>query len=558
MTRTHIKKLGELLLDFNFITEKQLNEALKKQNKSGKKLGEILVESGYLNENDLIQVLEFQLGIPHADLNKYVINPHLAQYIPENIARRHNVVPLEKKNGKLKVAMVDPTNLVAIEDIEMTSGLKVEPLIASRKNIKMALNQIYSVNDSDAAEVFASLNEVTTKTNEEPELNELKEMIEDAPIVRLANLIINQAIQMKASDIHIEPQEDQVRVRYRVDGVLRENMTVPKHSQAALISRLKIIADLDITERRVPQDGRIELNVSGVKIDMRVSTLPTVYGEKVVIRLLNKEEKLLQIEQLGFSETNLSRFMKLIKQPHGIILVTGPTGSGKSTTLFAALNKLNTPEKNIITVEDPVEYQLRGINQVQANSRVGLTFASALRSILRQDPDIVMVGEIRDEETARIAVRAALTGHLVLSTLHTNDAVSSVTRLIDMGIPPYLVASSVIGVVAQRLVRRLCTCKEEYVPGPEEMEFLQVNDIGKLQRPEGCKKCHSTGYRGRLPVHEILIMDRKLREMIVNGEGESVIKKYARKAGMLTLKEDGVNKVIEGLTSYEELARVVS
>jgi len=556
MAKDHIKKLGELLLDFNFITKEQLNKAIKEQKNSEKRLGEILVELGFLNESDLIQVLEFQLGIPHANLSKYVINPHLAQYIPENIARRYNVIPLEKKKGKLKVAMVDPTNIVALDDIEMTSSIKVEPLIATRNEVKMALNQIYSVKDSDAADVFASLNEYKMD-NEEPELNQLKEMVEDAPIVRLANIIISQAIQLKASDIHIEPQEDKVRVRYRVDGVLREDLTAPKHVQAALISRLKIIAEMDITERRVPQDGRIEMNVGGIGVDMRVSTLPTVNGEKVVIRILNKEDRLLNLQELGFSETNLQRFNKLIEKPHGIILVTGPTGSGKSTTLFAALNKLNSVDKNIITVEDPVEYQLDGINQVHARPKAGLTFASALRSILRQDPDIVMVGEIRDEETASIAIRAALTGHLVLSTLHTNDAVSSITRLVDMGVPPYLVASSVIGVMAQRLVRRLCnSCMEEYQPGPEERDFFG-EDVETLYRPAGCQRCSSSGYRGRLAIHEILVMDSKIRELLVRGEEEQIIKKQAVDAGMITLKEDGKQKAINRVTGFQEIVRIV-
>ncbi|MDI3546761.1 MAG: type pilus assembly protein PilB [Halanaerobiales bacterium] len=556
MVKHHTKKLGELLLDYNFITEEQFKDALDKQKNSDKKLGELLVDLGYINEDDLIQVLEFQLGIPHVDLSKYIINPHLAQYIPENIARRYNVIPLERKGNILRVAMADPSDLVAIDDIEMISGLKVEPLIATHKEIKQAIGQIYSVSDSDTAEVFATLNDF--QGDKEPEIDELKKMVKNVPIVRLANIIINQAVQMRASDIHIEPQADKVRIRYRIDGVLTENMNIPKHIQAALVSRLKIIADLDITERRIPQDGRIELNISGIKVDMRVSTLPTIYGEKVVIRLLNKDERLLNLEEIGFSRDNLDKFKGLIEQPHGILLVTGPTGSGKSTTLFAALNRLNSAKKNITTIEDPVEYQLDGINQVQARPKTGLTFARTLRSILRQDPDIIMVGEIRDEETAEIAVRAALTGHLVLSTLHTNDAVSSIVRLVDMGIPPYLVASSVIGVVAQRLVRKICTsCKERYKPGIEELKFLGNTNVDFLYHGNGCKKCNSTGYRGRLPLHEILVLDNQIKQMIVNQADERKIKEYAIQQGMVTLKEDGISKVIDGLTTYEELVRVI-
>ena len=432
MEKVKTKRLGELLLDFNYITPKQLEEAIKYQQKTKKRLGEVLVELNYVQPDDLIQVLEFQLGVPHVKLSNYIFNPQLASYIPEHIARRHNVVALEKKGDKLLVAMSDPTNIVAIDDIEMTSGLKVEPRIATAQEITRAITQVYAFGEEDTTDIIASL-DIEFQTDDEPEIDELQEMVEDAPIVRLANHIISQAIQMNASDIHIEPMENEVRIRYRIDGVLNEIMTAPKYTQSALISRLKIIADLDITKRRVPQDGRISVNMGGMKIDLRVSTLPTVFGEKVVIRLLTKDTSLINIEKLGFSRNNLNRFKNLIERPHGILLVTGPTGSGKSTTLSAALNYLNSPEKNIITIEDPVEYQLHGINQVQANPQVGLDFASALRSILRQDPDIVMVGEIRDEETARIAIRAALTGHLVLGTLHTNDAVSSITRLVDMG-----------------------------------------------------------------------------------------------------------------------------
>lgn len=548
------QKIGELLIKYQYITEDQLDKAIARQKEVDKRLGDILVEMGYLVEKDLIQVLEFHLGIPNVDLENYVFGPHLMQYIPEHLARRYNVIPLEEDGKYLRVAMNDPTNLVAIDDIEMISGLKVDPLLALSKDIQQAINQVYSLGEDETNDIIDSLEEYHEEEETEEEQHNI---IDDAPIVRLANLIIGQAIQMRASDIHIEPQENDVRVRYRIDGVLRDHMHTPKYSQAALISRLKIIADLDITKRQIPQDGRIAMIFNNLKVDMRVSTLPTIYGEKVVIRLLSRDESLINLNKLGFTEDNFQRFKGLIDQPYGIILATGPTGSGKSTTLFAALNYLNSPEKNIVTIEDPIEYQISGINQVQANYQTGLTFARTLRSFLRQDPDIIMVGEIRDEETARIAVRAALTGHLVLSTLHTNDAVSSITRLIDMGIPPYLVASTVIGVIAQRLVRRLCdNCKKEFLPGEKEKEFLELAKSDIIFRAEGCNRCGATGYIGRLAIHEVLVVNDLIREMIVQDASEQEIKEYAVKEGMKTLLNDGIIKIKNGITSYDELIRI--
>ncbi len=557
MAKKNFKKLGELLVDFNFITQKQLDDAINQQMNSNKRLGEVLVDLDYVQPNDLIQVLEFQLGVPHVKLTNYIFNPQLANYIPEHLAKRHNVIALEKKGDKLMVAMSDPTDIVAIDDIEITSGLKIEPRIATDEEITKAINQVYSLGEEDTTEIIASLDNY--QGNDEPEIDQLKQMVEDAPIVKLTNHIISQALQMSASDIHIEPQEKQVRVRYRIDGVLREILTIPKYTQAALISRIKIIADLDITKRRIPQDGRIAINVGEVRVDLRVSTLPTIFGEKVVIRLLTKDSNLINIDKLGFSDNNITRFKNLINQPHGILLVTGPTGSGKSTTLFAAMNSLNSPEENIVTIEDPVEYQLHGINQIQANKKVGLDFASALRSILRQDPDIVMVGEIRDQETAQISVRAALTGHLVLSTLHTNDAVSSISRLIDMGVEPFMVSSTVVGIVAQRLIRRLCkSCKVHYQPPEDELLLLgEEHGRDKFYKAQGCEKCNSTGYKGRIAVHEVLVLDKKIKQMIVSGVGEPEIKDYCVEHGMTTLLDDGLSKFKQGITSYEELVRVL-
>ncbi|MFW6273463.1 MAG: GspE/PulE family protein [Halanaerobium sp.] len=552
------KKIGDLLLEYNYITQNQLENALETQKEMDMRLGQVLTELGYITEKELTEALQIQLNIPRVNLNNYLLNAHLSQYISENIARRHHAVPYDVEDNTLKVAIQDPTDLVAIENIEVNSGMKVDIAIATHSEIMSAINQIYSLIDTDTSEIFDSLNQYN-QINDEPEIDQLRQMVEDAPIVRLTNLIITQAIQKQASDIHIEPLKSSLRVRYRVDGILHEELTVPKHSQAALISRLKIIADLDITKRRIPQDGRVQMTFKSMQIDMRISTLPTIYGEKIVIRILNRDDNLLDINKLGFRYENRERFNRLIKKPYGILLATGPTGSGKSTTLFAALSEINSPTKNIVTIEDPVEYQLDGVNQVQANTNTGLTFAKTLRSILRQDPDIVMVGEIRDEETAEIAIRAALTGHLVLSTLHTNDALSAITRLLDMGVPGYLVASTVIGVVAQRLVRKLCPdCKEVYEAGVEEKQFLDDQSVEKLWRPSGgaCDNC-TDGYKGRIAIHEVIEITAEMEAMIAEGASEPEIKDLARDKGMTSLLTDGKEKLKDGVISYQELVSVI-
>lgn len=546
------KRIGDLLLDFGYITEGELQEAIKVQKKMDLRLGEVLTKLNYITEEELTSVLEVQFNLKRVYLSNYILNDHLSRYLEEDIARKYQAVPYEVDNNILKVAMKDPTDLVAVENIEVNSGMKLDVAISTQSEIKNALNQIYSIIDSDTTEIFDSLEQY--QIDGDPEIDELRQIVEDAPIVRLTNFIITKAIQKQASDIHIEPGKQGVRLRYRVDGVLHEEFKIPKHSQAALISRMKIIADLDITKKRIPQDGRLQMKFKGIQIDMRVSTLPTIYGEKIVIRILNRDESLLFIEKLGFSQQNADRFKNLISKPNGIILATGPTGSGKSTTLFAALNKLNNSKKNIVTIEDPVEYQIDGINQVQANNRTGLTFAKTLRSILRQDPDIVMVGEIRDEETAEIAIRAALTGHLVLSTLHTNDAVSAVIRLLDMGIPGYLLASTLNGVVAQRLVRKLCpNCKKEYEAGIEEQKFLDSEIKTLYKTGDGsCNKC-TDGFKGRIAVQEVIKINPKIEEMISNSAKEIDVRKTIRNFGMKSLLEDGKEKLKSGLTSYNEL-----
>lgn len=558
MAERSIKRIGELLIEFDYISREEFEDALEKQESENRdrRIGEILVDFDYITEQQLIEALEYQLGIPHADLNDYYIDPELGQYIPENIARRHKAVPLEKNGEILKVAMLDPTDLIAIDDLERVSDHNVDPLIGARQQIENAIDWVYTEETIDVSNFLEDFDD-DGEMEEDYEENELREMVEEAPIVRLANTIISRAHQQGASDIHIEPEESYVRIRYRIDGVLHEEMTAPKSSQRALISRFKIIADLDITEHRVPQDGKISMRVKDKKIDMRVSTLPTVNGEKVVIRLLSRDTSLLDLGNLGFAEKNLNKLRSLINKPHGILLLTGPTGSGKSTTLFASINEINDTSLNVTTIEDPVEYQLEGVYQVQAKPKAGLTFARTLRSILRQDPDIVMIGEMRDEETAEIAVRAALTGHMVFSTLHTNDAVSSVTRLVDMGLPPYLVSSSVIGVVAQRLVRRLCEhCKEKTELTEEDRVFLGEN-VEEAFSATGCKRCNNTGYQGRLALQELFEIDGEIKQLITDEVSEEKLKKAAREQGMETLKEDGVRKLKQGKTDVAELKRII-
>ncbi|WP_089759054.1 GspE/PulE family protein [Halarsenatibacter silvermanii] len=557
MAPRSIKKIGEMLIDFDYISKEELKEAVRLKNNSSedKKIGEVMVDLGYISEKELLQVLEMQMGIPIAELSDYYLDPGLADYLPENIARRHLAVPLQRDGELLLVAMSDPTDLIAIDDIERVSGLNVKPHISSPGELRRALDWIYT---EDSIDIGKFLEDFEQQEEEDYAEDELREMVEEAPIVRLANTIISRAYQRGASDIHVEPEEEYIRIRYRIDGVLREEMKAPKSSQRALVSRFKIIADLDITEHRVPQDGKIQMSVKGYKIDMRVSTLPTVHGEKVVIRILTRDSELLDLENLGFSKDNLEVLKKLIKKPHGILLLTGPTGSGKSTTLFASINEINEDSLNVVTIEDPVEYQLEGVYQVQARPKAGLTFARTLRSILRQDPDIIMIGEMRDSETAEIAVRAALTGHLVFSTLHTNDAISSVTRLVDMGLPSYLVSSSVIGVVAQRLVRRLCPdCRREAELTGEDKAFLAPETVEQAFTSDGCKKCGDTGYSGRLALQEILIMDSEIKELISGQADEEKLKRKALSQGMTTLKEDGVGKLREGLTDVDELKRII-
>lgn len=554
-------RLGDILVNSGLITEEQLKFSLDLQKKRGNKLGEILIEEGFITENQIIEVLEFQLGIPHMNLNRYYINPNVPKKISENLARKYVLIPINIIDGKLIVAMADPLNLVAIDDVKLATGLEVNVVISTKNDIIAAIDKYFDNREvaEQAIEEFA----IQQMPNEIDEKDlQLQEDINNAPVVKLINAVINQAVRAKASDIHIEPFEHYVRIRFRVDGELKEIMTPSKASHSAIITRIKIISKLDISEKRIPQDGRVEITIEGRPIDMRVSVLPTVYGEKIVIRLLDRSNVVVNKEELGFSKRNLELFNKIIKNPTGIILVTGPTGSGKTTTLYTLLKELNQINKNIITVEDPVEYRLDGINQVQVNLKAGLTFANGLRSILRQDPDIIMVGEIRDAETAQIAVRAAITGHLVLSTLHTNDTASSISRLVDMGIAPYLLSSAVVGIIAQRLVKKICPyCKTKYTASEDEMMLLKLKVQEMLQKKilykgKGCNACNNTGYLGRTAIHEIMILNREIRSLINKESENDFIKDKAIKNGMLTIFESCKSLVIDGTTTTDELLRV--
>lgn len=557
MKRVKSKRLGDLLIEVGFLTREQLDEALSIQRNTGKKLGEVLNDEKIVSEKQIIEALEFQLGVPHVDLTKVSIDVECVKLIDETLAKRYLLIPLFKKEKTLTVAMSDPTNIFAIDDIRMSTGLEINPVIGTKKEIVAAIEQYYDTeNAKKALEEFEK-----DETLEEVEaLNEAElTQLNNAPVVKLVNSIIKQAANKKVSDIHIEPFEKYIKVRFRIDGDLREIMTPSKTVHGALTTRIKIMAKMNIVEKRIPQDGRIEMNVDGRAVDLRVSVLPTVHGEKVVIRLLDSENFMLSKEELGFTQTNLKKFDSIIQNPNGIILVTGPTGSGKSTTLYTVLRELSDPRKNIITVEDPVEYQLDGVNQVNVNASVGLTFASSLRSILRQDPDVIMIGEIRDEETAQIAVRAAITGHLVLSTMHTNDTASTVARLVDTGVEPYLVSSSLKGVTAQRLVKRICIdCKTTYQASEEEKKILGLNHMENLvlHKGNGCNTCGDSGYKGRIAIHEILSVDAKIRGLIDKSATTDEIRKGTEIQKMTTLRDNCIELALKGITTIEQVLEV--
>ncbi|GKV54428.1 type II secretion system protein E [Sporosarcina sp. NCCP-2222] len=543
------KRLGDLLVESGLITDAQLQTALAEKPRD-QKLGDSLLQRGYITEQQLIEVLEFQLGIPHINLFRYPFDAKLFNIVPKEFSKRNLIVPLKAEGDKLFVAMADPMDYLSIDDLRLSTGFHIEPAIASKDDILRTISKYY---EDDLLEDFL-IDQPEDTREQQDELTDL-----DSPIVRLVNQLLSSAITQKASDIHIDPQEHQVAIRFRIDGLLHTERYLPKHMQAMLTARIKIMSRLDITEQRVPQDGRIKVNIDFRPIDLRVSTLPTVFGEKIVMRILDLSSSLNDLSKLGFSEMNLERFLQQIERPNGIVLISGPTGSGKSSTLYAALNRLNQEEVNLITVEDPVEYQLEGINQIQVNPQVGLTFAAGLRSILRQDPDIVMVGEIRDRETVEIAIRASLTGHLVLSTIHTNDSIASVTRLLDMGVEPFLVTSSVNAIVAQRLIRRVCRdCGATMPASNREKEIFakRGKSIETIVRGPGCASCNMTGYRGRIAIHEVLVLTDDMREVINNGGTPSKLREIAIQSGTVFLIDDGLDKVQQGITTTEEVLRV--
>ncbi len=556
------KKLGEILVEAGLVNKQQINEALRVQSETGERLGKVLVRLNLINEEALISFLGEQLGIPNVDLKDYLVDPDTINLVPEYVARKYQLVPLFKIGDTLTVAMVDPLNVFAIDEVSLKAGCTVEPALATESDIKRSIDQYYGVTgtmDEVIKKIEEDEGELLGTGEHEIETKKLEELAEEAPVIKLVNILIMNAIKDGASDIHIEPEENMLRIRYRIDGVMQEVPAPPKNLQAAVISRLKIMSEMDIAEKRVPQDGRFRIKVENRQVDMRVSTLPTIHGENVVMRILDVSKALLGLEQLGFAPDVLAEFTKTINKSYGIVLVTGPTGSGKTTTLYSALNVINTVEKNIITVEDPVEYRLKLIRQAQVNVKAGLTFASGLRAILRQDPDIVMVGEIRDVETAEIAIQAALTGHLVFSTLHTNNAPGAATRLVDMGVEPFLVSSSILAIIGQRLVRKICTnCKEEYHP-PEALLLQAGLDPSKkdlkVYHGKGCKVCLDTGYKGRICIFELLLPNDKIRSLIVQKTSMDVIRKEAVAAGMKTMRDDGLIKVMQGVTTVEEVIR---
>ena len=554
------KRLGDILVESGFITEEELKQALGVQKESDMRLGRVMIDMGLITEVDVVEALEYQLGIPQIDLKKFVINPSVINLISKELAEKVKAIPIHQEGNNITVAMADPLDVVAIDDIRIKTSYNVNPVVATETEIQHAIDQYFS-NDEVVEELMHDIDSKTEKSeNSQNEINRLLEMVDNAPIVRLVNNIINDGIKLRASDIHIEPKEEQLKVRYRVDGILHNEMQIPKNTHAALVSRIKIMADLDIAERRIPQDGRFQMEIDNNRqVDLRVSTLPTVKGEKVVLRILDKSNLMLSIDDLGFLPEHKKLFTKMINQAHGMILITGPTGSGKTTTLYSALNALDTENNNIITVEDPVEYRLEDVNQVQTKAKAGLTFANSLRAILRQDPDIIMVGEIRDEETAEIAVHAALTGHLVLSTLHTNEAAGALSRLIDMGVAPFLVASSVMGVVAQRLVRKICpSCKkrqESSLVSPDLKDYLGEEEV-EIYKGEGCRACNETGYRGRTAIHEILDVSNEIKKLIVKNASAAEIGEVAAQEGMISLEKSGLTKLKQGITTAEEVMRV--
>ncbi len=556
------RKLGDILLDKKLLTQKQFEHALQLQKKSSRRLGQILIDKKWVAEQEVLQALGEQLSVPYVRLRTGVYDPDIITLLNSATVKRLQVLPLQRLRGELALATMDPQAIPAFDEIEQRLGCRVRPVLACREDILGAINEAYNSGPESIEMVGDVDDDFSVIENMVPDdYAAIDEMAEGSPVINLVNSIVQRAVRDGASDIHIEPSRGQSRIRFRIDGVLYEITTLRHELHPALISRLKVMANLDIAERRLPQDGRIQVHTQGRAVDLRFSSLPGLFGEKVVLRVLDKNQSLLDVNKLGMSEGNLSSFKGLLDNSNGLILVTGPTGSGKTTTLYAALNHLNSIEKNIVTIEDPVEYQIDIVNQNEVHDKIGLTFSSILRHILRQDPDIVMVGEIRDRETAEIAVQAALTGHLVLSTLHTNHAIGAITRMIDMGVEPYLLSSALIGVVAQRLVRTICpSCRTEYVAPPELMRRYgwEGERQVRLVRGRGCPECYDSGYRGRIGIHEVLEVDEDLRQLVTSNPGRDALTAYLRDKDIATLFHDGIDHVRRGDTTIEEISRVIN
>ena len=567
------KKLIDILVHGKLITEEQLATALDIQKNIGGSLGKILIWQGYVSQKDIVIAMSQQLNIPPINLSKYQIDKSLIDLIPERVVKQYLIMPISKIGKMLTIAMVDPLNIFAIDDIKTLTNYQIQPIIASENDIKEAINNYYGATVEDISDMLeeADISDIMEVQKEEVEehinVSEVAEESKKAPIVKVVNLILNEAMKRRSSDIHIEPREKILMVRYRVDGNLEDALTLPKKNQNAIIARLKIMSGLDITETRMPQDGRFKISFEGKEIDFRVSILPVTYGGKIVLRALDKSSLSIGLDKLGFLPRPLSTFKAALARPYGLILVTGPTGSGKSTTLYSIITQINTPDKNIVTLEDPVEYEVEGITQIQAKPDIGLTFASGLKSVLRQSPDIVMVGEIRDFETADISIKASLTGQLILSTLHTNDAAGAITRLIDMGVEPFLVASSLVLSSAQRLMRKIClSCKEEIDIPKSVLEKAGITldeavrkSGGHFYRGKGCPRCNSTGYRGRFGILEALLIDDNVRDMIMKKSSSDDIKDYAiKEQHMLTLRDNAMENFISGVTTLEEVLRATA
>lgn len=555
--------LGQLLLWNNIITQEQLEEALKEQKKTNKKLGSILIEKGFVKEDMLNEFLSKQYGVEPINLSKVNIQKEAIEKIPAQLAKKYMLIPIAIKGNKLEIAISDPTNILAFDDLRFITGLNIQPYLSNESSIIKAIDKYYGAS-KELDTIIDSINEYETSldiiSDEEIEesIKNLEEESSEEPIIKLANTILLKSIKSQASDIHLEPYENDLRVRYRVDGKLMEFMKLSKTIAPAVTSRFKIMAKLNIAEKRLPQDGRIRIKTGGKDIDLRVSTLPTVYGEKTVMRILDRSSVKVNLNDLGFEASDLEKYTKAITSPYGMVLVTGPTGSGKTTTLYASLNKINKEDVNIMTAEDPVEYNIEGINQVHIKEEIGLTFAEALRSFLRQDPDVIMVGEIRDTETAEISIRSALTGHLVFSTVHTNDASSTIMRLEDMGIEKYLIASSLVLILAQRLVRKICPhCKSKIDVPPNALEEIGFNKEEaktiSVYKGKGCEYCNNTGYKGRVAIYEVMPISDKIKDMILHEASVSEIKQQAIREGMSTLRMSGLKKIKEGVTTIEEV-----